>query len=428
MSLARDHIRVWRRNESFVSLETMPQMILDRSGGPDGVPAPGVNGWALTPTNPRPDGAGAVERSEGRELGLLLNRRALGFARTAGILRRVLPTLAGATRIANHDASRPIRLAAAAAAGWGAYVFGVRTYAVATSPGSVQGTIAALAAFACGVPLVIWLVAVATERPLTGHERGGLVMLGAVVAAPIPFAGVQWVGTIGVLAGLVLAGLRLPWSAVGYGLLAPISSLLALMAFHQHSWSLYFAASMAFVSLPLATGIWLIRAARQLLAARLELAAQALVRERLRVDDELRTSVGAGLRHVAALADSAARGAGDPSRAERDLDSLIDVARGTLAEARQTVRRYGEVSARAELETAAMLLSAAGIEVRVAALPGELPNGLDADARHMLQQAVAELLSRRNERPTTIAVVPANGRLRIEIQQRGEPSAQEAAG
>ena len=51
---------------------------------------------------------------------------------------------------------------------------------------------------------------------------------------------------------------------------------------------------------PLAVVILLIRARRQLQDARLALAEQAVVRERLRIDAQVRESVGAGLATITA--------------------------------------------------------------------------------------------------------------------------------
>ena len=58
------------------------------------------------------------------------------------------------------------------------------------------------------------------------------------------------------------------------------------------------------------------------------------------------------------------------------------------------VTHYQEVSLRAELETTATLLAAAGIQTRLALPPEGLPNHLDPAARARLRQDLARLLRR----------------------------------
>lgn len=139
----------------------------------------------------------------------------------------------------------------------------------------------------------------------------------------------------------------------------------------------------------------LVAAARRLEQARRDLADQALLRERLRIDDELRGTVGAALGDLVRRAEglAAAGRAGDgPARGE--LAELVVAARRTLAQARRLVRGYRRRTLRAELETAATLLAAAGRPARVE-LPGEVPAATGERLRGDLQAALTALLGGR---------------------------------
>jgi two-component system sensor histidine kinase DesK len=95
-----------------------------------------------------------------------------------------------------------------------------------------------------------------------------------------------------------------------------------------------------------------------------------VVRERLRIDGELRQTVGAALEAIALQGERAGSLAlRNRSAAEQVLRALVDAARKTLSDARRMVTRYQEPSLRAELETVATLLAAAGIQSRMVLPP-----------------------------------------------------------
>jgi hypothetical protein len=81
------------------------------------------------------------------------------------------------------------------------------------------------------------------------------------------------------------------------------------------------------------------------------------------------------------------------------------------------VARYQEVSLRAELETTATLLAAAGIRARIV-LPSEaLPDRLDNAARAKLRREVASLLGTERAGSTVaIRVVRDDQRVQVELR------------
>ena len=171
----------------------------------------------------------------------------------------------------------------------------------------------------------------------------------------------------------------------------------------------------------------MIDVARQLRRARLALAEQAIVRERLRVDRELSRTVGDGLRLIAASGQRAAELAStDPPLAARELKALVKNARDTLSEARKNVRRYRETSLRAELETAATLLEAAGVSVQLDVASADAADG-DESERARLRREIAHLLAGAAPRSVTIRVETVDGRIRYQLRADSDQRTVEAS-
>jgi two-component system sensor histidine kinase DesK len=218
----------------------------------------------------------------------------------------------------------------------------------------------------------------------------------------IPVVGVSWVGILYMLGALVLVILPIPWSLLVYaGLVA--TPWPVCVALGEPQWTAYFTAGMLIFPIPLATLISLIWVVREIQVARLMLAEQAVARERLRIDDDVRETVGAGLATIAAQGQRAQLiAARDCSAAVDELRSLVDGARQTLAEAREIVTRYRTASTETELETVTTLLSTVGINAQVVLPSGPLPSA-EATQRDMLRRDVARLLSMASP-PTDVLI------------------------
>src|SRR5262249_20583499 len=127
--------------------------------------------------------------------------------------------------------------------------------------------------------------------------------------------------------------------------------------------------------------------------ARLFVAGGGLPRARARSDGGVRGPPGAPLGGVSprgARTRGLAAGAG--AAVEDELRALVEGSRRALAQARRTIRGYQRPSLRAELDSAAALLTAAGIQTRLELPRGALPDTVDAAARSALRAAVAALL------------------------------------
>lgn len=347
------------------------------------------------------------------------------------ILDAVRPSSIGVGEEQRQRLSRFVRLATGGAIAFSVLLPAVRLYDIAVLPTSYGGirdhTVFAVVAVACYLPVQVWLVLSATRGSAGRWQWLGLVAMAAVMFAMLPVVGVGWVGILYVLAALVLVSVRLPWSLLLFAALVATPAP-ASFALGQPEWAAYFTVGMLVYAVALAVGIRLIRAVRELQDARVALAEQAVVRERLRIDEEVRESVGAGLAAIAARGRQASEiAARDPSAAVRDMRALVDDSRRTLAEARRMVTRYREASLLSELKTAATLLSAAGIRTRLE-VPSNLPGEWDERDRAALRREVARLIGETTPPTTvTIAVAPLNGRPRIELRAVPGPGAPEVA-
>jgi two-component system sensor histidine kinase DesK len=125
----------------------------------------------------------------------------------------------------------------------------------------------------------------------------------------------------------------------------------------------------------------------QLLQAREELARMAVAQERLRFARDLHDLLGHSL-SVIALKSELAGGllAADPARAAGELRDIERVARRALAEVREAVGGYRQVTLAAELGGARAALEAAGVRAAV----DDPPAGLPAPVEEVLGWAVRE--------------------------------------
>jgi signal transduction histidine kinase len=140
--------------------------------------------------------------------------------------------------------------------------------------------------------------------------------------------------------------------------------------------------------------VWLAAAARRLHAAREAFAEDAVTRERIRIEDQLDTRLGGALSSVVAVAQrslDAARTADETL--EETLRRLVAGSRKTLADARKLISSMQQVSLRNELETAASVLTAAGIPTSVEIDSDDFAGLSDDDVRRELRTQTARLLA-----------------------------------
>ncbi len=284
------------------------------------------------------------------------------------------------------------------------------------SPGHTQ---LALAATACYLPLHVRHVwhAARGSRPAGGGWT--LTAMAVVIIGALPVIGTSWLTTLHSLAVSVLIIVRPPWSLLVVAALLAAPTPLA-MAFGDPQWAAFYTVSVAWRGASLFVLVWLVGATRRLEHARLMLAREALARERLRIDGELRRTLGAALEAIAARGRRAnVLAARDAATLDDELRALVEGSRRALAQARRTIRGYQQLSLRAELDSAAALLTAAGIQTRLELPRGELPETVDARPRAALRAAVARLLGDDATRHCSIVVTRQDGRVRLELRADG---------
>jgi signal transduction histidine kinase len=286
----------------------------------------------------------------------------------------------------------------------------------------------ALAAVAAYLPLHVRHVWFAAHAARPRGAAWTMTAMTAIVIGALPLVGSAWVMEFSWLAVSALIVIRRPWSYLaGIGLMAAAWPV-ALLLGDPNNVAGWYALSTANRTATLFVLVWLAAAIRRLLAARLALAEEAVTRERLRIDGELRRTLGTALESIVTRGQrAAALVGGDRVTLEAELRTLIEDSRATLAEARRMVRSYQQVSLRAELDTAAALLTAAGIETRLALPRGDLPDTIEDALRAALRTALVRLL-RDDAPPRTclITVSRENGQTRLELRtDRGGPGTAE---
>jgi two-component system, NarL family, sensor histidine kinase DesK len=253
------------------------------------------------------------------------------------------------------------------------------------------------------------------RRPPGG--RWTLAGMAAAVAAGMPLVGSEWLTAFAYLLASTVIVLRRQWAIpAGAALLAGV--MLADLWLDPKPNPLWIGIVVMDRAGAVLVLCWLAGALRELRAAREELAARAVLRERIRIDGELAHTVGASLVEIAARGAAADELAGvDPAAAEADLRVLVDGSRRTAADARRLISGYQRVSLRAELDTAVALLTAAGVPARLVA-PRDLP-AADPRLSAELRSALEGLLRGEPAGDCVLTVDRMAGELHLEVEMDG---------
>jgi two-component system, NarL family, sensor histidine kinase DesK len=285
-------------------------------------------------------------------------------------------------------------------------------------PGSSEVPWWAVVATACYLPLhlhhVYW--AARGVRPPAGVWT--LAALAAIVTAALPFAVSNWLPIYAVVAVSAVLVLPWPWSLLlAFGVAVAQAPLVLAVGSPLPDAVTYYPLTVWWRATALFVPIWLLGAIRQLEETRRSLAEDAVARERLRLDDELRRTVGAALDSIAARGRRASTLAdGDPEVLASEIRELVDGSRRALAEARQLISGYQKPPLAAELETAAALLMEAGIQTRIDLPQHGLPHTTDQTARSALRTATADVLHDDSARACVISVTYQDGNAHVELR------------
>jgi two-component system sensor histidine kinase DesK len=141
----------------------------------------------------------------------------------------------------------------------------------------------------------------------------------------------------------------------------------------------------------------------ELVEARDELARNAVADERLRFARDLHDLLGHSLSLIALKSELAGRLAErDPVRARQEMADVEEAARRALAEVRDAVSGYRQVSYAQALVEARSALSAAGVGLRAASVAPSLPGKIDAVLGWVIREATTNVL--RHSRATSVSV------------------------
>ena len=162
----------------------------------------------------------------------------------------------------------------------------------------------------------------------------------------------------------------------------------------------------------------------ELVEARDELARSAVAEERLRFARDLHDLLGHSLSLIALKSELAGRLAErDPGRARQEMADVEAAARRALAEVRDAVSGYRQVSLAQALAEARSALSAAGITLRSPA-PGEpLPGAVDAVLGWVIREATTNVLRHSAARAVGVDLVRGEGDVTLTVTDDGTGAA-----
>lgn len=286
-----------------------------------------------------------------------------------------------------------------------------------STDGGARRAVWALAATAWYLPFHLRHVSFAArgERPPFGLWT--LAAMAVIIGGVSPLAGPSWLPMFHALVVSTLIVLPPRYAAPIVTALVAIQAPLAI-ALHsdQPAAASYYVLTVAWRSAAVFVPIKLLGAIHELNAARGRLARDALIRERVDIDVELRRTVGTAL---GSIADRGQRAAGmldeDVASVPSQLQSLVDSARATIADTRALLNGYHRPSLHAELQTAITLLLAAGVDAQLS-LSADLPEVSNGEFRTALQATTALLLRDERGGPFVLVVSRVGSAARLDLQ------------
>jgi two-component system sensor histidine kinase DesK len=258
-----------------------------------------------------------------------------------------------------------------------------------------------------GVGLVVFTVlylmvfgrAFARGCPPAYRELALVAVLGVVLAVTL---GTAWAGLMIYVSAAVAVTLpeRWVWPAV----LAATAVCAAVIAADGLLQDVFILPVMCVLTAFALRGTrYLVAVNAELTDAREELARSAVAEERMRFARDLHDLLGHSLSLIALKSELAGRLAErDPVRARQEMADVEDAARRALAEVRDAVSGYRQVSLGQALAEARSALSAAGIALRAPAPGDPLPAAVDAVFGWVVREATTNVLRHSAARSVTV--------------------------
>lgn len=271
-------------------------------------------------------------------------------------------------------------------------------------PGTGREAGIAVVATVAYLPFYVWHILCGVRGTRADNAVWTFVVMTAVVVGATPLLGADWLPTYHVIAVSALLVLGRPWAWVIFAAVVLVQLPLGEAVDSPiPAGGSYYAVTVLWRASSVFVPVWLVGAVRQLSLIRRELAEQAVVRERLRVDIELRRTIGTALTAIVSRGEVASGPVSDQEAAQ-EVQRLVDDSRIALADARSLMNGYQRPSLRSELDTAAILLQAAGVDVHIEMSDDAAGSGiLDDRVRAELRSVVARVL--REERVVHCLIV-----------------------
>lgn len=289
-----------------------------------------------------------------------------------------------------------------------------------------------------GAVIAFWL---AVSLPVMRGERPrhgpwllagmvAVVVVGTFCLASPAFHGAAWLGrffwvsAVQTVAATALLVLPRPWSIVVF--VVPALMSIRYDFGTQPTWLMGFYYSWySLVAHPIMAGqlyglTHFVRVLDEVERARMELAGVAVDRERLRISRDLHDSLGQSLSAISLKGDLAIRLLPlDAGRARTEIGELIDIARTALRDLRRIPRGAHRVSLGTELDGAAVLLAAAGVEARIDVDLPPLSDETEQAIAWTVREGVTNLLRHSEASTARITGARADGGIRLEIHNDG---------
>lgn len=287
---------------------------------------------------------------------------------------------------------------------------------------AARHAVADLTGLALCLPLVLTLTLIAAKGQRSSASIWLLAAIAVVVVGvALTAGGVLWLIAGQFLSGAILVALPIRWAVPLFAAVV-VAAVAMTYAEHATDWACYVGMTALVGGLTLAILVWLTRTVRQAEAARIQLAGQSVIAERLRIDAELTRSVTAALETIV---DSGARATDftDPDEIATELAELVAFSRQTLTQTRRMLAGYQVTSAEAELRTAATLLAGAGVDATVVLPSRGGPDVLGPQARAQLRSGVEWILGDETVQSCVILLTSAAGGdddLRFDVRRFAE--------
>jgi two-component system, NarL family, sensor histidine kinase DesK len=249
-----------------------------------------------------------------------------------------------------------------------------------------------------------------------------VVMAVLAVALAVGY-GASWAGLMIYVSAATAA--TLPWRWVWPAVLAAAGVCLAVVLAEDSPGQLFLPPLCLLTAFAIQGTGYLISVNRELQEAREELARNAVAEERMRFARDLHDLLGHSLSLIALKSELARRLAEvDPPRARQEMADVEEAARRALAEVREAVSGYRQVSCAQALAEARAALTAAGISVRLPDAVPALPGGVDAALGWVVREATTNVLRHSGAGRVGVELVEDGVRAVLTVTDDGTGTAQ----